>query len=55
MIALSICAELYKEVKLVTAGKKKRQDLYESYLPFTPEEKVQVAQSGSVNGVRATG
>ena len=39
-IALSVLAKVNKEVKLVTAGQKKRQDLYELYLPFTPEEKV---------------
>ena len=53
-IARSILAEVNKEVKIVTAGQKKRQDLYELYLPFTPEEKVQVAQCGSVNRVQAT-
>ena len=40
MIAPSILAEINKEVKLVASGQKKRQDLYESYLPFIPEKKV---------------
>ena len=48
--APSVLAETNKEVKFVAAGQKKRRPSYESYLSFTPEEKVQVA---SVNGVRA--
>ena len=37
-------------MKLITAGHKKEQGLY---LSFIPEEKAQVAQYGSVNGALA--
>ena len=47
-IVSSVLAEVNREVKLVAAGKKKKRG---SYLSFTPEEKAQIAQYGSVNGV----
>jgi hypothetical protein len=49
-IAPSVLAEVNKGVKSATAALKKKRG---SYLSFTPEEKVRVAQYGSVHGVRA--
>ena len=49
-IAPNILAAVNKEVKLATAGQKKKQG---SYLSFTSKEKARVVQYSSVNGVRA--
>ena len=42
--------EVNEEVKLATAGQKRKQGLY---LSFTPTEKARVVQYINVNGVRA--